>query len=139
MLKERLRGGYRFMRQKVTLASLFSLLLAISLFAHYPDKVQVDIAAKKQPPVVFNHALHGDKLVKTCETCHHTEKGLTKAKTDTVDVKKCSECHLNPTDPKVPNQREMSLTKNPFHVRCINCHKSEKKGPTACTGCHVKK
>lgn len=126
------------MRQLVSLVSLLTFLTPFA-FAHYPDKVQVDIAAKKQPAVVFDHAKHGDKLVKTCETCHHTEKGLTKAKVDSVDVKKCSECHLNPKDPKIPNQREMSLTKNPFHIRCISCHKEQKKGPTVCTGCHNKK
>jgi len=63
---------------------------------------------------------------------------LTKAQADKVDVKKCSQCHLDPKD-KAPTMREMSLTKNPFHIRCIGCHKAQKKGPIVCTGCHVKK
>jgi hypothetical protein len=126
------------MKQNVLLIGVLCLIVATLAFAHYPGKVKVDVAAKKQPPVEFDHAMHGDKLVKTCETCHHTNKGLTKAQADKVDVKKCSECHLDPKDAKVPSMREASLTKNPLHVRCMNCHKTEKKGPVACTGCHKK-
>jgi hypothetical protein len=124
------------MQKIVLVVALLSLAPAITL-AHYPTTVKVDTAAKKQPPVPFNHGKHGDTLVKSCDTCHHTHKGLTKAQTDTVDVKKCSECHLEPKG-NVPSMREMSLTKNPLHIRCINCHKEGKKGPTACTGCHKK-
>jgi hypothetical protein len=125
------------MRRNVFLGLLLSCLIATVATAHYPGKIKVDVAAKKQPPVTFDHAKHGDTLVKTCETCHHTNKGLTKAQADKVDVKKCSECHLDPKD-KAPSMREMSLTKNPLHIRCINCHKEQKKGPTACNKCHVK-
>ena len=124
------------MKRNVFLFVLFCFA-ATSAFAHYPGKVKVDVAAKKQPPVTFDHAKHGDTLVKSCDTCHHTEKGLTKAQTDKVDVKKCSECHLEPQG-KVPSMREMSLTKNPMHIRCVGCHKEQKKGPQACTACHKK-
>jgi hypothetical protein len=125
-------------RRKTLLGLVLSILVATGAAAHYPGKVKVDVAAKKQPPVTFDHAKHGDTLVKSCDTCHHTNKGLTKAQADKVDVKKCSECHLDPKDAKVPSMREMSPTKNPLHVRCIGCHKDSKKGPTACNKCHVK-
>ena len=116
---------------------LLSFFVAAVAFAHYPTTTKVDAAMKKQPAVSFNHAKHGDTLVKSCDTCHHTNKGLTKAQSDKVQVKKCSECHLEAKG-KVPSMRDMSLTKNPMHIRCVNCHKTEKKGPTACTGCHKK-
>ena len=125
------------MRRNVFLYVVLSCLVATLAFAHYPGKVKVDVAAKKQPPVTFDHAKHGDTLVKSCDTCHHTNKGLTKAQAGKVDVKKCSECHLNPQG-KVPSMREMSPTKNPMHIRCLGCHKEQKKGPTVCTKCHVK-
>ena len=125
------------MRRNIVLGLLFSCLVATVAVAHYPGKVKVDVAAKKQPPVTFDHAKHGDTLVKTCETCHHNNKGLTKAQVDKIDVKTCSECHLDPKD-KAPSMREMSLTKNPLHIRCIGCHKEQKKGPTVCNKCHVK-
>ena len=113
-----------------------AMLVATALFAHHPTTVTIDAAAKKQAAVVFPHATHL-KVVKSCDTCHHTNKGLT-ADTKTK-VEKCSTCHLDPKDPKTPSMREASLTKNPFHVGCIDCHKEQKKGPTACTGCHKKK
>src|ERR1041384_2619359 len=118
--------------------TLLAVLAAAVAFAHYPTTTKIDAAMKKQPAVPFNHAKHGDKLVKSCDTCHHTQKGLTKAQTDKVDVKKCSECHLDPKKADTPSMRELSLTKNPFHQRCIACHKEQKKGPTVCKDCHVK-
>ena len=125
------------MRRNSFLTLVLSCLIATVALAHYPTTVKVDTAAKKQPPVTFNHAKHGDTLVKSCDTCHHTNKGLTKAQTDKVDVKTCSECHLEAKG-KVPSMRDMSLTKNPMHIRCIGCHKEQKKGPTVCNKCHVK-
>ena len=121
-----------------------SLLLAVSvlflpaidaLAAPPPEKVTIDAAAKKQPPVPFSHQKH-TKYAKSCDRCHHDASGLTaEAK---VVVKKCSSCHLDPKG-KVPGMREMSLTANPFHKACIGCHKEQKKGPTGCTVCHLKK
>lgn len=125
------------MRRNISISLVLFCFAATFALAHYPTTVKIDTAAKKQPPVSFNHAKHGDTLVKSCDTCHHTNKGLTKAQADKVDVKKCSECHLDPKG-KVSSMREMSLTKNPMHIRCITCHKEQKKGPIACNKCHVK-
>jgi len=125
------------MRRTIFVSLVLVFLFPNFALAHYPATVKVNAAQKKQPPVSFNHAKHGDTLVKSCDTCHHTHKGLTKAQTDKIDVKKCSECHLDPKG-KVPSMREMSLTKNPMHIRCLACHKEQKKGPIACTGCHKK-
>jgi hypothetical protein len=112
-------------------------LLALSLLAHHgPGTLKIDAAAKKQPAVTFSHEKHATTHVKSCDTCHHTQKGL---KSDSgAKVVKCSTCHLDPKNPKIPSMREMSLTKNPFHTRCITCHKEQKKGPTTCTTCHKK-
>jgi hypothetical protein len=118
--------------------TLLTLFVTTAAFGHYPGKIKIDAAQKKQPAVAFDHATHGDKRAKDCGTCHHTQKTLTKALVDKMDVKKCQECHLDPKDPKIPSMREMSLTKNPMHIRCISCHKEQKKGPVVCTGCHKK-
>ena len=126
------------MRIRSTAFALTTLILAAALFAHHgPKTVKIDAAQKKQPAVTFNHELHATKHAKSCDTCHHTQKGL---KSDEgTKVVKCSTCHLDPKDPaKIPSMREMSLTKNPLHVRCIDCHKEQKKGPTACATCHKK-
>jgi hypothetical protein len=111
---------------------------AVAYGHHGPVTTTLNAAAKKMPGVPFTHEKHALTLAKTCDTCHHTQKGL-KAEGTGMDVKKCSTCHLDPKDAKIPSMREMSLTKNPFHIRCISCHKEQKKGPVACAGCHVKK
>ena len=128
------------MRLRILIIGTVLALLASSALAHYPEKIKIDEAAKKQPAVMFDHAKHGDKLVDKCGTCHHTQKDITKevALANKVEIKKCSTCHLDPKDAKIPSQREMSLTKNPFHIRCISCHKEKKTGPTACNQCHKK-
>jgi hypothetical protein len=116
--------------------ALLLFAAAFPLFAAAPPAtVKIDAAAKKQPAVTFSHDKHV-KRAKSCDVCHHTNKGLTADSKTTV--KKCSTCHLDPKD-KAPTMREMSQTKNPFHKLCISCHKTQKKGPTTCTKCHVKK
>lgn len=118
-------------------ALALTVLLTASILAHHgPATIKIDAAAKKQPAVTFTHEKHATTLVKSCDTCHHTQKGLKSDKE--TKVAKCSTCHLDPKDPKVPSMRELSLTKNPLHVRCITCHKEQKKGPTACAQCHKK-
>lgn len=125
------------MRRSFIIVAIALSVAASAAAATYPTTVKIDAAAKKQPPVVFNHANHGDKLVKTCDVCHHTQKGLKKEQVAKTEVKKCGSCHLDPKG-KETSMREMNLAKNPFHLVCIKCHKEQKKGPAACTGCHKK-
>ena len=118
-------------------AVLAVLAVAGVLFAHHgPTTIVIKAAAKKQAPVTFSHEKHATKLVKSCDSCHHTQKGLKSDKE--TNVAKCTNCHLDPKSAGIPGMREMSMSKNPFHNACINCHKEQKKGPTTCTGCHQK-
>lgn len=120
----------------LTLCVSILLLAALpTLGGKAPATLTIDATAKKQPAVPFTHEKH-TKVAKTCNVCHHGQKGLTAD--SKVEVKKCSACHLDPKS-KAPSMSEASLTKNPFHKKCIACHKEQKKGPTACNGCHVKK
>jgi len=91
----------------------------------------------KQPGVHFNHAAHM-KLAETCAKCHHTQKDL-KADSD-VEVATCVGCHLTPEKEGVPDIKQMSPTKNAYHITCMGCHKESGKdtAPTKCTDCHVK-
>ncbi|MBI5610484.1 MAG: cytochrome c3 family protein [Deltaproteobacteria bacterium] len=100
-----------------------------------PDKVSLKECQATKPPVAFAHKEHIAENKLACDTCHHTQKGL-KAGSDTP-VKKCASCHLNPTD-KAPSCKEKSAAKNPYHIRCIGCHKEkgDEKAPTKCAGCH---
>jgi hypothetical protein len=123
------------MRARRLLAAIV-LLLATTLFAHHgPESIVIKAAQKKQGPVKFSHEKHA-KLAKSCDTCHHTQKGLTAG--NAKSVTKCTTCHLDPKSANIPSMREASLTKNPFHKACLSCHRSEKKGPVACNGCHTK-
>jgi len=99
-----------------------------------PETVVISAAQAKQPPVTFSHEKH-TKITKSCDTCHHTNKGMTAEKPGKVE--KCSTCHLDPKDKAVPGMREMGKT-NIFHDACITCHTTGKKGPTLCKDCHVK-
>ncbi len=109
------------------------VLVATIALAGPPDMVKIDQAANKKPGVEFNHKAHMER-VESCDTCHHKNKGLT-ADGDLSKVQACSECHLK-VEGDTPDMTQMSMKKNPFHSLCINCHKTEAKGPTKCNDCH---
>lgn len=108
-------------------------IAAVLLAVQIPETITLDKAQAKQPSVSFPHKMHADTIA--CESCHHTQKGLT---AEAEKVVSCTSCHLDPEKAEIPSMRQMSLTKNPFHIACINCHKKEAKGPTKCAECHKK-
>lgn len=123
------------MRKVSSISVLLVCLVVTAVFAHHgPKTITIDAAAAKQPGVTFDHSRHSTSLVDGCDTCHHTQEGLT-AESD-ADVVKCSTCHLDP-EGDVPSMRAASLKANPFHVACVNCHREQKKGPVTCKQCHV--
>jgi hypothetical protein len=94
-----------------------------------PKEVTIKACQKTKPPVAFPHEAHVKKAKVACKTCHHKDEG-----------KACSGqgCHAGKAEGKRPGCAELSATKNPFHISCINCHKKEGKGPKACAQCHKK-
>lgn len=110
-------------------AGMAAVLMAVQI----PENITLDKAQAKQPPVAFPHKIHAEKYA--CDNCHHTQKGLT---AEAEKVETCISCHLDPEKAEIPSARQMSLTKNPFHILCISCHKQEAKGPTKCAACHKK-
>lgn len=100
-----------------------------------PATIKINEVAKKKPAVNFGHKAHIDRGI-SCDTCHHTQKGL-KAHSKT-EVKKCSLCHAKPAKKGMPGITSASKKKNAYHKNCIGCHKAKKKGPTKCKACHVK-
>jgi len=126
------------------LAGLVVFLAAVGMLAFaagtVPKEVTIDDCQSKQPAVKFSHEAHTAKT--DCVTCHHTQQGLTAEKA--AEAKPCETCHNTPEKAETPKCSEMSLTKNPYHIACINCHKeelkknAEAKAPTKCTDCHVK-
>lgn len=114
---------------------LSAVTLAVGAAVKVPDQVTIDGAQAKRAAVAFPHAEH-TKNVADCTTCHHTNKGLTASSGQ--EVATCASCHLDPKEAATPSIREMSLSKNPYHSLCIDCHKAEAKGPTKCDDCHPK-
>ncbi len=123
------------MRKSLTVAVLAAFVLvagATALFAHHgPATVTIAAAAKKQPGVLFDHAKHSKTLVKTCDTCHHSNKGLTN-ETD-AKVQKCSACHLDPTG-TVPSMREMSMHEEPLPRPVHQLPQDRQEGPDGLQG-----
>ena len=121
---------------KIALVSMTVAAAALLVYAaDIPETITIDAAMDKKSAVEFPHAAHVEAGV-SCDTCHHTLEGLTAE--GAAEVKKCSACHLDPTEEGVPSMREMSPSKNPLHKGCISCHKTEAKGPTKCNECHPK-
>ena len=99
--------------------------------AKAPPKVQlIKECQKTKPSVTYPHALHLKKVKASCQLCHHKGKP--------EQLCGSAGCHANQAEAKRPGCAEMSLSKNPFHITCIKCHKKEGKGPTACAQCHKK-
>ncbi|MEN8136486.1 MAG: cytochrome c3 family protein [Thermodesulfobacteriota bacterium] len=99
----------------------------------------ITITGKK--PVKFNHTTHLQMGV-ACAECHHDEQHNPRT-AESISalpdsgVLQCATCHnsdfANP---------ELQKRKTIFHANCKTCHKTGlngKKGPTKCSGCHLKK
>lgn len=124
----------------IGVAVVLATAALVATVAGPPEAVTIDDCANKQPAVNFPHAAHVE--LTECTTCHHTQEGLTAESAD--EVQPCSSCHTEPAEAGTPKCSEMSMTKNPFHITCVGCHKetkkadAETKAPTTCKGCHVK-
>ncbi len=131
--------------RKFNVLLIFVLLAGLAAMAYaegIPEKITIDGCAKKKAAVVFPHKAHFE--VTKCETCHHKSKGLTAENFAEMDIKACAVCHLNPEKADTPNCSKSSKKLNPFHLRCVKCHKETKakdaatKAPTKCKQCHPK-
>jgi hypothetical protein len=88
----------------------------------------------------FSHPTHINMGV-TCGKCHHdaekkplTDKDI--GAMENANQLRCASCHN-----KAFANAKLQTQKAIFHARCKECHKQgvdSKKGPTKCTGCHIK-
>jgi hypothetical protein len=109
---------------------LAALAVGAALFgtvamADNQEVIVIDKAQAKKSAVTFPHKAHQDRT--DCVVCHHTAKGAD-------DSESCFKCHG--VNPDIPDPSQMSSKKNPFHIKCIGCHKEEAAGPTKCKQCH---
>ena len=88
----------------------------------------------------FSHPVHL-KLEISCGKCHHGKEHQPLSDKDIAAMEnnkqlRCVSCHN-----KDFADAKLQTPKAAFHARCKECHKQgvgSKKGPTKCTGCHVK-
>lgn len=120
-----------------TAVALFVATLGLAATAaESPENITLDACGDKQAAVEFPHKVH--QGLDECVTCHHTQEGLT-ADSD-VTVETCTSCHVEPADAATPDCAQMSLSKNPYHINCVGCHKESgaENAPTKCADCHPK-
>jgi len=124
----------------VVLAVVFAGLAGAVTPAEAPESTTIDDCVNKKSAVEFPHSVHAGSF--ECVTCHHTQEGLT-AESD-MQVEACGTCHVEPEAAETPACSQMSLSKNPFHIACVGCHKEKVAedetlaAPTKCEGCHPK-
>lgn len=152
--------------QVTVVVALATLFIAAGIYAKAaPDVIPLQDPAYKEHKkgvVQFEHKKHWDTYAKDypelykngCGECHHDKDGkpLTKLK-DGDDVKKCIECHKEPSEAPKGKKAKKKLSKKEkikeyhaeaLHENCKGCHKTfnkkykPKKAPTTCTKCHPK-
>ncbi len=98
-------------------------------------------------PVTFNHKKHNVDYKVSCAECHHVYQDGKNTWKEGDPVKKCQECHTEPTvqmEKKLPPDQQKLNLKIAFHTNCQECHKKHKKdnpeskAPVTCAGCHPK-
>jgi hypothetical protein len=107
-----------------------------------PEDITIDGCMDTKAAVAFPHKAHFE--LAACVDCHHTAEGLTAENFADIEIATCGSCHNEPEEAETPKCSEKSSKKNPYHIKCITCHKAHKKehadttAPTKCTGCHPK-
>ncbi len=130
------------------------LLLGLSGAAEQevPDVITIQAKLWKEhtkSPVTFAHKKHHEEYKVECTECHHVYKEGKNTWKEGDKVKKCMECHTEPTikaEKKLPEAQQKLNLKLAFHNNCQGCHKKlkmkdrEKYGeiPTTCIKCHPK-
>lgn len=97
-------------------------LVTLAISAQPVGKIKLDLTGKKSSD--FDHTAH-EKVVESCQKCHHKDAAGTE--------QKCLKCHT------VEGTDKVIKAKDAFHKQCAGCHKSIKKGPKSCKGCHQPK
>jgi hypothetical protein len=120
----------------IAIAMAASTVASAATASEAPESVTLDGCMAKRSAVEYPHKLHADTI--ECVTCHHTQEGLAAESDMTVET--CDSCHLSPADEATPDCTQMSLSKNPYHINCVGCHKEDgaETAPTKCDDCHPK-
>jgi len=80
-------------------------------------------------PVRFAHKRHA-ALINDCSKCHHFRPKDENA----LETTRCSACHQDSFNEKHPERIGLKAA---YHQQCMECHKTEGRGPSDCKGCHL--
>ncbi len=141
-------------------------VMVIAAEQKIPDVItlQFDIwKTHKKPLVEFPHKQHIDKYGLKCQECHHIYKDGKNVWKEGDPVRKCDECHNEPTkklrkikkltpepgyDLLKDKRGHVLLWRNLYsavHTNCLGCHRQykkehpESKPPISCSKCHKRK
>ena len=128
------------MKIKIFLIFVLSLsLLTLSMDSYSQEDmafIENDVFENpRRPRAVFRHDEHNELAqIEECNACHHVYDDSGRLVEDeSSEDQRCSDCHaLEPDGTKPPLMKA-------FHTNCKGCHKEQKKGPTMCGQCHVKR
>jgi cytochrome c553 len=127
-----------------------AVLLSLSVAADVPEVITLKSTLWKEhtkSAVTFHHKKHSAEYKIACTECHHVYKDGKNVWKEGDPVKKCQECHTEPTvtgEMKLPPDQKKLNLKLAFHNDCQECHKQLKmkdrvkyaKIPTTCAQCH---
>ena len=116
----------------LAIVAMVATISPLAGLASPPDETTIDDCVDRRAAVEFPHKLHFDSM--ECSNCHHTQEDLSLETSD--QAKACGSCHTEPEKPDTPACSQLSMKKNPFHIRCVACHKERAEGPTKCNECH---
>lgn len=136
----------------LALSALFMFVAAfVVIAADVPETIVIESSLWPNPTkglVTFSHQKHSTDYKVACTECHHKYENGTNVWKEGDPVKKCDECHTEPTikrEKKLPEDQKKLNLKLAFHNNCVGCHKAYKKEhkgskpPTSCSKCHPKK
>lgn len=125
-------------RRYIALFIILALAIMGATFAFAQAKKAPETVILKGAPmggVKFDHKAHVT-AAKKCDTCHHASKP---EKASTTPNQACQDCHTKTAVAPMKTKAQAA-----FHNAtatagvCIDCHKTQAKGPTKCAECHQK-
>jgi hypothetical protein len=131
-------------------ASTVALVVGAADKQQAPDSITIQSTLWPQVtkgPVTLSHKKHSEEFKVACTECHHVVQDGKNVWKEGDPVKKCQECHNEPTiqmEKKLPPDKQKLNLKLAFHNNCQECHKKHKKehpeskAPVTCIGCHPK-
>ena len=144
------RGAASIQAALVVVPALFAVLfLALQFTFAWMASAAVQVAAENAADAASARDA-GEADAPWCETCHGEIHSLVPSSAKDSPVhpsnlpETCGSCHNEPAEAGTPKCSEMSMSKNPYHIGCIGCHKDTKKAdaeskvPVKCAECHPK-